>query len=56
MIDTDLIERLQADTQRLRTRVKTDTDTFRWIGMPLGWRKKSDLADDIEALIALVVK
>ena len=52
----ELIERLRQDAQRLRSLSRIETDTFRWIGEPKGWRKKTDVADDIEALIELVGK
>lgn len=51
---TDLIARLRLDADRLRILSRIETATFRWVGEPVGWRKKSDVADDIDAAIALL--
>lgn len=51
-----LIERLRADVDRLRNLERIEQPQFRWIGPPQGYRLKSDIADDIEAVIALLTK
>lgn len=51
----ELIERLRLDAERLRNPAKLEQPHFRWTGeRPNGYRYKSEVADDIEALIALV--
>ncbi len=49
-----LIARLRADVARLRNPEKMEEPQFRWIGEPRGFRLKAEVADDIEAVIALL--
>lgn len=52
---SELTDRLRLDVKCIRKANdrtgKLAERIFRWVGEPNGWRKMSDLADDIEQLL-----
>lgn len=51
MIAYEVIERLRGDVAKLR---EPSTNPLRWLANARKWRWRSQVADDIEALIDLV--